>query len=93
MDELLEDVKLSLGINWSDPNTDKRINTYIEDGIAELQEVAGDKLDFSKPGFERRLLFDYCRYANSDALEMFKVNLLSDLLELNIKYNVKAVGN
>lgn len=90
MNELLEDVKLSLGINWSDPNTDKRINSYIENGVVELEEIAGSKLDFSKASFERRLLFDYCRYANSNATEMFKVNFQSDLLELNLKYCVKA---
>lgn len=90
MNELLEDVKLSLGINWSDPNTDKRINSYIENGVVELEEIAGSKLDFSKTSFERRLLFDYCRYANSNATEMFKVNFQSDLLELNLKYCVKA---
>lgn len=90
MNELLEDIKLYLGINWSDPNTDKRINSYIENGIVELEEIAGSKLDFSKASFERRLLFDYCRYANSNATEMFKVNFQSDLLELNLKYCVKA---
>lgn len=90
MNELLEDVKLSLGIDWSDPNTDKRINSYIENGIVELEEIAGSKLDFSKASFERRLLFDYCRYANSNATEMFKVNFQSDLLELNLKYCLKA---
>lgn len=93
MDELLEDIKLSLGINWNDTNTDKRINTYIEDGKAELNEIAGAELDYKVAGLERRLLKDYCRYANSNATEMFKVNFRSELLELNLKYCVKAVGD
>ena len=49
MDDLLEDIKLSLGINWNDTNTDKRINTYIEEGKAELNEIAGAEIDYSVP--------------------------------------------
>lgn len=90
MDELLNLVKRNLNITWSDENTDSRLIEYIEDGIEELKEYAGyEGIDFTKAGLERKLLFAYCRYANSDALEMFKENFMSELLSLNLKYRVK----
>lgn len=85
IEELLSDVKNYLHITWEDPGTDKNITGYIKRGMARLQKIAGVPLDFTEEGQPRALLFDYCRYANSNALEMFEKNFISELLDLNIE--------
>lgn len=87
---LIELVKIHLNITWSDVNTETRIRNYVEDGIIQIKKYAGNNdIDFTKAGEERELLLSYCRYANSDALEMFKENYMSELLSLNLEYRVK----
>lgn len=84
-EQLLIDIKAYLHVTWQDDNTDKNITGYINRGKARLQDIAGvPSLDFTIEGLPRQLLFDYCRYANSQALEMFEKNFLSELLELNL---------
>lgn len=81
---LLGDVKDYLNITWQDDKTDSRITGYINRGMKRLQDIAGASLDFTAEDLPRLLLFDYCRYANSQALEVFEKNFESDLLELNL---------
>lgn len=83
-EQLLSDVKDYLNITWQDDKTDKKITGYINRGKAHLQKIAGVPLDFTKEDLPRSLLLDYCRYANSQALEVFDKNFESDLLELNL---------
>lgn len=85
---LLEAVKNELSITWDDGATDQRLTGYIKRGIARLEEIAGAALDFEQEAEPRRLLLDYCRYANSQALEMFEKNFQADLLYLNLKMQV-----
>jgi hypothetical protein len=80
---LLSDVKDYLNITWQDDRTDKKITGYINRGMKRLQDIAGASLDFTKEDLPRALLFDYCRYANSQALEVFETNFRGDLLELS----------
>ncbi len=92
MDKLREDVKDYLSINWNDEKTNKKIEGFITRGKAKLNRVAGVKeLDFENEDLPRELLFDYCRYANSHALEMFEENFIGPLLELNLTYQVKGL--
>ena len=83
-DGLLDDIKNYLHITWQDENTDKNLTGMINRGMARLQQIAGVPLDFVKEDLPRSLLFDYCRYANSQALEVFEKNFESELLELNL---------
>lgn len=70
---LLADIKSYLHITWQDDNTDKNLTGFIKRGMARLQEIAGvSSLDFTVEDLPRALLFDYCRYANSQAIEMFE---------------------
>lgn len=80
---LLNDVKDYLNITWQDDRTNKKITSYINRGMARLQFIAGAPLDFEKEDLPRSLLLDYCRYANSQALEVFESNFQSELLELS----------
>jgi len=86
MTALLSDVKDYLNITWQDEKTDKKITGYINRGMARLQFIAGASLDFEKEDLSRSLLLDYCRYANSQALEVFEINFQSELLELNLTH-------
>jgi len=86
MGQLLIDIKDYLHITWNDETTDKNITGYINRGKARLQEIAGVSLDFTVEDTPRTLLFDYCRYANSQALEVFEKNFKSELLALHLKY-------
>lgn len=83
-EQLLIDVKSYLHITWQDEITDKNITGFINRGKTRLQQIAGVSLDFISEDSPRSLLFDYCRYANSQALEMFEKNFASELLDLNL---------
>lgn len=87
---LLDDVKSYLHITWQDNNTDKNLTGMINRGMARLQQIAGVSLDFTKEDLPRSLLFDYCRYANSQALEVFEKNFESELLELSLRNQFAA---
>lgn len=90
---LLEDVKSYLKITWQDDGTDSLIIGYISRGMKRLQDIAGASLDFMAEDSPRQLLFDYCRYANSQALEVFEKNFEADLLEMNLRYQAPIIDN
>jgi hypothetical protein len=89
--QMLLDVKLYLKITWTDANTDTNLTGMINRGKARLQEIAGASLDFTVEDLPRSLLFDYCRYANSHALEMFEKNFAAELMSLHLTCMVKDV--
>lgn len=91
MNKLLADVKGYLGVTWQDDVTDRNISGYINRGMARLQQIAGAPLDFEQEDQPRTLLLDYCRYANSQALEVFEKNFQSELLELNLYHQATTV--
>ena len=85
--ELLEDVKNYLNKDWELDDIAKRSLTgMIKRGMSYLNNVAGTALNYENEDIEKSLLLDYCRYADSKALEMFATNFQPDLLELNLKY-------
>lgn len=81
---LLADIKGYLNITWQDERTDANLTGMIRRGMTRLQSIAGADLDFAAEDQPRALLFDYCRYANSHALEMFERNFSSELMSLNL---------
>jgi hypothetical protein len=85
---LLEKVKSYLHISWTDEKTDENLTGMIKRGMERLQEIAGAPLDFTVENKAQALLFDYARYANSHALEMFEKNFQSELTDLHIKTQV-----
>lgn len=87
---LLVDIKKYLHITWVDEVTDSNITGFIKRGTARLQTIAGGVLVFTVEDLPRTLLFDYCRYANSQALEMFEKNFASELMSLHINTQVDA---
>lgn len=88
---LLNAVKTYLKITWQDTSTDTEITGYINRGMKRLQTIAGASLDFAVEDSPRSLLFDYCRYANSQALEVYEKNFQAELLELNFQNQAPIV--
>jgi len=98
-DNLLSDVAIMLNYTAAeraeDISVDRRIRIMIENGIARLRSSAPDLTvkDFEEEGNARALLFDYCRYADSNALEMFGVNFSAEILALRLDYKVRSEQN
>ncbi len=88
---LLQSIKDYLHITWDDVKTDVNLIGIISRGMARLNNISGVPLDFTMEDLPRTLLFDYCRYANSHALEMFEKNFGSELLSLHIQSQVDAM--
>jgi len=88
---ILQDIKDYLHITWQDEKIDKNLTGMMKRGMKRLQDIAGASLDFKAEDLPRQLLLDYCRYANSQALEMFEKNFQSELISLHIESQVAAM--
>lgn len=81
---LLEDIKNYLDITYEDPDGAMKLYGIIQRGEAYLDKVAGKKQDYEEEGLPRALLFDYCRYARNNVIELFKENFQSELVALRM---------
>lgn len=81
-DGLLDAVRNYLDITWTDDAGDAKLSGIIERGTKYLDNIAGEALDYTVEDAPRQLLFDYCRYVRSNALEEFANNYLHELLSL-----------
>lgn len=86
---LLTAVRNYLDITWEDVAGDEKLSGIIARGIKYINSVAGAELDYTVEDKPRELLFDYCRYARSNALDEFQGNYLHELLSLQIAQEVK----
>ena len=86
---LLTAVRNYLDITWDDPEGDIKLSGIISRGMKYLNKVAGAELDYTVEDKPRELLFDYCRYVRSNALDEFQKNYLPELLSLQIEQEVK----
>ena len=82
MDSLLRQVKQYLRVTWSDD--DEMLKGMILRGQSRLNAIAGRTLSYETEGLAKSLLFDYVRYANSHALEVFEQNFERELLALHM---------
>jgi len=87
---LLNAVRNYLDITWTDADGDTKLTGIISRGIKYIDSVAGTELDYTIEDKPRELLFDYCRYVRSNALDEFQTNYLPELLSLQIMEEVKA---
>jgi hypothetical protein len=92
INELLDAVRNYLDITYTDNAGDVKLTGIIMRGQAYLNRIAGETLDYDIEGDARQLLFDYCRYVRSGALEDFAANFQSELLALQNTYEVKRYG-
>lgn len=87
---LLEAVKNYLDITWEDPAGDEKLSGIIARGIKYVDGIAGAEMDYTVEDKPRELLFDYCRYARSNALDEFQKNYLHELLTLQLNQEVAS---
>lgn len=81
---MLDHLKNYLDITYEDAQVDKKLSGIMERGKAYLDNVAGGELDYDDDNIPRQLLFDYCRYARNNVLEMFEENFKAELIALRI---------
>jgi len=86
--ELLTALKNYLDITWEDEAGDLKLSGLLARGMKYLNKTAGAELDYSVEDKPRELLFDYVRYARSDALNEFQTNYLHELLTLQMSQEV-----
>lgn len=92
---MLQMIREYLDITADDTSEDLKLKGIIDDGIIYLRSLHPNLTDeeFKKPSRARTLLKNYCRYARSNAVEAFKENFKSDLLDLRMEYEVSACEN
>lgn len=90
MTDLLQDIRNYLDITYEDETTDQKLDGIIQRGKVYLDDIAGEKQDYETEGTARALLFDYCRYARNNTLELFEENFQSDLI--GFRMGVQANG-
>lgn len=86
--ELLTALKNYLDITWEDEAGDLKLSGLLARGMKYLSKAAGAELDYTTEDKPRELLFDYVRYARSNALNEFQTNYLHELLTLQISQEV-----
>lgn len=89
-DILLIAVRNYLDITWIDPAGDAKLSSIIVRGMKYIDSAAGSTMDYTVEDKARELLFDYCRYVRSNALDEFQTNYLPELLTLQIQKEVAA---
>lgn len=85
---LLADVKNYLNITWDDLATDERIRGLIASATADLNDYAGEELDYLSDGLPRTLMMDHVRYARDEALDVFENNYRTQLVRLRNRRRV-----
>ena len=85
---LLADVKNYLNITWDDLATDERIRGLIASATADLDDYAGEELDYLSDGLPRTLMMDHVRYARDEALDVFENNYRTQLVRLRNRRRV-----
>lgn len=84
-DGLLDAAKNYLDLTWTlSTGEQAKLTGIIERGMKYLDGVAGEALDYTAEDAPRALLFDYARYARSNALDEFATNYQHELLGLQV---------
>jgi len=87
---LLNPLKNYLDITWVDEATEEKLLGIASRGIKYIDKIAGSEMDYSVEDKPRELLFDYCRYVRSNALNEFEKNYIHELNSLRIDMEVAA---
>ena len=82
---LLPSARNYLDITWEDPAGDEKLLGILSRGMAYLDGIAGELLDYEPEDSPRALLLDYARYVRAGALDEFQRNYQHELLSLQIE--------
>ena len=77
--QLLEHILNQLHITLADETMQKKIKDIMQRGKARIEKIGGKQLDFAENQRARELLFSYCRYGRSNAIEQFEHDFSSQL--------------
>lgn len=88
-EEMLGAARNYLDITFRDSDTEEKLRGILERGQRYLNDVAGEDLNYEREDTPRAMLFDYCRYARNNALELFEENFKRELVALRIGVQVK----
>lgn len=91
--ELLDDIKTSLDVTWTDEDNDDKYVILIASSIAYLEKMAGQELDFKEDGPPLELLRERVRYARDNALDVFENNYRHEILALQNGKKVERYDN
>ncbi len=81
-------IKNQLGYEWCDESTSKKIDAIIAQGQAYLKRY-DPTADFENDEFAFLLLFTYCQYSLSNAVDDFGKNYAEEILSFYHAYLVK----
>ena len=88
---LLEDILNALDITFDDDATKKKIWDIMQQGRARLEQLKGGTIDFAAEQTARTLLFSFCRYGRSNAIEQFEHDFSSQIVSFALEAAVANV--
>lgn len=88
---LLEDILNELDITFEDSKTRKKIQDSMQQGRARLEQLKGGAINFAEEMTARTLLFSFCRYARSNAVEQFEHDFASQLTSFALEAAVAGM--
>lgn len=86
---LLDVAKNYLDITWDDMGTDQKLVGILERGMSRINSTSGEELDYSTSERPQELLFEYARYARSNALDEWEDAFLPEILFLKHEHIAK----
>lgn len=86
---LLDVAKNYLDITWDDTGTDQKLVGILERGMSRINSTSGEELDYSASDRPQELLFEYARYARSNALDEWEDAFLPEILFLRHEHIAK----
>ncbi|MBD5504091.1 MAG: hypothetical protein HDR09_20080 [Lachnospiraceae bacterium] len=89
---LLEDILNALDITFEDDATRKKIRDIMQQGKARLEQIKGSRIDFAKEQTARTLLFSFCRYGRSNAIEQFEHDFACQLTSFALEAAVAGMS-
>lgn len=88
---LLDDILNALDITFNDDATKKKIRDIMQQGRARLEQLKGGVIDFAEEQTARTLLFSFCRYGRSNAIEQFEHDFSCQLTSFALEAAVASM--
>lgn len=85
---MLDELKLHLQVDSGD--SDYQLSSLLMAGEQYYKRICGLELDYENNAEYKLMLFEYCRYAYANALELFEINFKSQLLALQLDVAVNS---
>lgn len=90
-DVLMEDILNALDVTFDDEHTGKKIRDLMHQGQARIEQLKGAQVDFAEDQMARMLLFSFCRYGRSNAIEQFEHDFACQLTSFALEAAVAGM--